>query len=141
MLVERVIKYYDKEYDLNCSETMVVAANEEYDLNISKQTLMAMASFGGGMAVGSVCGAITGSIAVLGIMFTTKRGHKSPQVKTMTSQFINEYNRRMGTLECVPLKDIYYEQGSPRCTKMMVTAAEILDEIVEEYRQSYSINR
>ena len=75
MLVDRVIKYYDKEYDLNCAECMLVAANEEYDLNISKQTLMAMASFVGIMADGSVCGAVTGSITVLGVMFTAERGH------------------------------------------------------------------
>ena len=53
MLVDLVNKYYDKKYDLNCAECMLVAANEEYDLNISKQTLMTMASFGGGMAIGS----------------------------------------------------------------------------------------
>lgn len=141
MLIDNVIKYYDKKYDLNCAECMLVAANEEYDLNISRQTLMAMASFGGGMAVGSVCGAVTGSIAVLGIMFTTERGHQSPQVKVMTSQFINEYNRRMGTLECTPLKDKYYEQGTVRCTKMMTTAAEVLEEIINEYSKHYRINR
>lgn len=141
MLKDRVIKYYDKQYDLNCAECMLVAANEEYDLNISKQTLMTMASFGGGMAIGSVCGAITGSIAVLGIMFTTERGHKSPQVKEMTYKYINEYNNRLGTIDCINLKDKYYEQQGPRCSKMMETSAEILEEIVRDYKVKYSINR
>ena len=40
MLVETTMKYYDKKYDLNCAECMLVAVNEVYDLNISKQTLM-----------------------------------------------------------------------------------------------------
>ena len=141
MLVDLVMKYYDKEYDLNCAECMLVAANEEYDLDISKQTLMTMASFGGGIAIGSVCGAITGGAAVIGLMFTTERGHKSPQVKEITSRFINEYNRRMGTLECIPLKEKYYEQESPRCTIMMRTAAEVLQDLVEEYKRLYIINR
>lgn len=141
MLVENVIKYYDKEYDFNCAECMLVAANEEYDLNISKQTLMAMASFGGGMAIGSVCGAVTGAIAVLGVMFTTERGHQSPQVKIMTSKFMNEYYKRLGSLDCLPLKRDYYEQELPRCTKMMITAAEVLEEIIEEYSRYYNINR
>lgn len=44
MLLETIMKYYDKKYDLNCAECILVAANEEYDLNISKQTLMTMAS-------------------------------------------------------------------------------------------------
>lgn len=95
MLVDLVNKYYDKKYDLNCAECMLVAANEEYDLNISKQTLMTMASFGGGMAIGSVCGAATGAISVLALMFTNDRGHKSPHVKEMTSKFLNEFNMKM----------------------------------------------
>lgn len=37
MLVDLVNKYYDKKYDLNCAECMLVAANEEYDLNISRR--------------------------------------------------------------------------------------------------------
>lgn len=39
MLVDKVIKYYDKEYDLNCAECMLVAANEEYNLEVSKESL------------------------------------------------------------------------------------------------------
>ena len=141
MLVDVVMKYYDKKYDLNCAECMLVAANEEYDLNISKQTMMTMSSFGGGMAVGSVCGAVTGGAAVIGLMFTTENGHKSPQVKEITSRFINEYNRRMESLECIPLREKYYEQEVPRCTIMMRTAGEILQDLIEEYKEVYIINR
>ena len=93
MLLETTMKYYDKKYDLNCAECILVAANEEYDLNISKQTLMTMASFGGGMAIGSTCGAATGSIATLGIMFTDDRGHNSPHVREMTGKFLSEFNK------------------------------------------------
>ena len=106
MLLETTMKYYDNKYDLNCAECILVAVNEEYDLNISKQTLMTMSSFGGGMAIGSTCGAATGAIAALGIMFTNERGHNSPHVREMTGRFLSEFNRRMGTLDCIPLKDI-----------------------------------
>ena len=140
MLVDRVIKYYDKEYDLNCAECMLVAANEEYDLNISKQTLMTMASFGGGMAIGSTCGAATGAIATLGIMFTDDRGHNSPHVREMTGKFLSEFNSRMETLDCIPLKEKYYDPEK-RCLKMMKVSAEVLEEIINEYKQVYSINR
>ena len=104
MLLENTMKYYDKKYDLNCAECILVAANEEYNLNISKQTLMTMASFGGGMAIGSTCGAATGAIATLGIMFTDDRGHNSPHVREMTGKFLSEFNRRMETLDCIPLR-------------------------------------
>lgn len=140
MLVETTMKYYDKKYDLNCAECMLVAVNEVYDLNISKQTLMTMASFGGGMAIGSVCGAATGAIAALGIMFTTERGHQSPHVREMTSKFLYEFNRRMNSVDCISLKEKYYECET-RCSKMMIVSAEILQELIEDYKDYYSINR
>lgn len=140
MLLETTMKYYDKKYDLNCAECILVASNEEYDLNISKQTLMTMASFGGGMAIGSTCGAATGAIATLGIMFTDEKGHNSPHVREMTGKFLSEFNSRMETLDCIPLKEKYYDPEK-RCLKMMKVSAEVLEEIINEYKQVYSINR
>ena len=140
MLLETTMKYYDKKNDLNCAECILVAANEEYDLNISKQTLMTMASFGGGMAIGSTCGAATGAIATLGVMFTDDRGHNSPHVREMTGKFLNEFNRRMETLDCIHLKEKYYD-SERRCEKIMRVSAEVLEEIISEYKQIHSINR
>ena len=72
---------------------------------------MTMASFGGGMTIGSVCGAATGAIAALGVMFTTERGHQSPHVREMTSKFLNEFNKRMGNFRLYySLKEKYYER-------------------------------
>lgn len=140
MLVDLVNKYYDKKYDLNCAECILVAANEEYDLNIPKQALMAMASFGGGMAIGSVCGAATGAIATLGIMFTNERGHNSPHIKEMTSRFFNKFYKKMDTLDCISLKNKYFDNET-RCFKMMIVSAEILQDLIEEYSKIYTINR
>ena len=140
MLLETTMKYYDKKYDLNCAECILVAVNEEYDLNISKETLMTMSAFGGGMAIGSTGGAATGAIAALGIMFTKERGHNSPHVREMTSKFLNEFNYRMNTLECINLKEKYYEDAI-RCSKIMRVSAEVLGNIIEEYKGIYSINR
>jgi len=55
MLLEVVKKYYGEKYDLNCSETILYAANEEYGLNLSKETFKTMAAFGGGMAIEATC--------------------------------------------------------------------------------------
>ena len=70
MLKETVKKYRAEEYDLNCAESIVYAANEEYNLNLSQQTLKVMAGFGGGMSTGDVCGIVTGSIGIIGVMST-----------------------------------------------------------------------
>jgi C_GCAxxG_C_C family probable redox protein len=72
MLIDNVNKYYTKQYDLNCSEVMIYAASDEYNMNLTSETFKAMSSFGGGMGIESICGAITGSLAVIGILLLLK---------------------------------------------------------------------
>lgn len=134
MLKEMVKKYRNEEYDLNCAESIMYAANEEYDLNLSKETLKAMAGFGGGMATGDVCGVITGAIAVVGIMFTEISGHKSPMVGEMTREFIKRFKERLGFLKCIDLKKEYI--NVKRCTLMIEIGAEILEDIILERKNN-----
>ena len=130
MLVDKVKKYYSTELDLNCAETILYAANEEYNMDLPPKTLKAMAAFGGGMAIESVCGAATGSIAVIGILFTKERAHESDRIKTLTAEFMNRFNDELGTLNCKELKQ-KYRNDQVRCSKMIETAADILDKIVK----------
>ena len=129
MLYEKVLKYHDKSYDYNCSETMLYAANEEYQMNLSKQTMKTMAAFGGGMGVESVCGAITGSLAVISIMFTINRGHESERVKNLSIEFFQKFTDKLGTDNCAILKE-KYKRDDIGCNIMMEVAANILEEIV-----------
>ena len=39
MLINKINKYYTKEYNLNCAEVMIYSASEEYDLNLNKRNL------------------------------------------------------------------------------------------------------
>ncbi|SKA92497.1 C_GCAxxG_C_C family probable redox protein [Caloramator quimbayensis] len=129
MLINTARKFYSSEYDLNCAETILYAANEEYKMNLDKTVLKTMAAFGGGMAVEGVCGAISGAIAVLGILFTKERAHESDKIKNLTKEFIEKFTNRLGTENCAILKQ-RYRNDDIRCIKMIETAAEILDEIV-----------
>lgn len=131
MLLENAKKYYGKTYDLNCAETILYAANEEYNMNLSKETFKTMAAFGGGMAIESVCGVITGSLAVLSILFTKDRGHESDKVKNVTKEFFEKFNDKLGTDNCAELK-LKYRNDEVRCELMIETAAIILDEIVQK---------
>lgn len=133
MLLDTVKKYYSTDYDLNCAETMIYAANEEYNMNLDKNTLKTMAAFGGGMAIESVCGVITGSIAALGILFTKERAHESDKVKNLTAEFFERFMERLGTNNCGKLKEKYRDDES-RCSDMVYVAAEILDDIVKRER-------
>lgn len=129
MLLEKARKYYDKKYNFNCAETMLYAANEEYNMNLSKETFKTLAAFGGGMGIESVCGAITGSLATLSILFTIEKGHESDRIKNLSKEFFKKYYEVLGTDNCAKLK-AKYKNDEIRCTVMIETAAKILDEIV-----------
>jgi C_GCAxxG_C_C family probable redox protein len=129
MLLDAIKKYYGEEYDLNCAETMLYAANEEYGLNLSKETFKTMAAFGGGMGVESTCGVITGAISVLGILFTKERAHESDYVKTLTQEFIEKFNKECNSLNCDKLKELY-RNDEIRCLNIVEKGAVILDNIV-----------
>lgn len=129
MLLEKARKYYNKSYNFNCSETMLYAANEEYNMNLTKETFKTLAAFGGGMGVESVCGTITGSLAVLSILFTIEKGHESDRIKNLSKEFFQKFTEKLGTDNCAKLKS-KYKNDEIRCTIMIETAAKILDEMV-----------
>lgn len=130
MLVERCIKYYGKEYDLNCAECILYSANEEYGLKMDSKSLKLAAGFGGGMAVEDACGAMTGAIMVLGRMFVHKSAHESERIKLLTKEFVEKFNERLKTYNCKQLKSLYRDD-TKRCTDIITASAEILDEIVK----------
>lgn len=129
MLLELVKKYYGKRYDLNCAETILYAANEAYDLNLQKETFKAMAAFGGGMAIESTCGVITGAIAVLGIVFTKERAHESDRVKILTQEFIEKFKKECNSINCDELK-ILHRNEEIKCLNIIEKGAIILEEII-----------
>ena len=129
MLLENIEKYYGKNYNLNCSETILYASNDEYGLNLSKDTFKAMAGFGGGMGVETTCGALTGAIAVLGVMYTKEKAHEDTKIKILTSELYNRFVEKLGTENCKELK-LKYRNEELRCFAMVKIAGEILEDIV-----------
>lgn len=89
-----------------------------------------MAGFGGGIATGDVCGAITGAIGVIGVIFTETSGHENPIVREMTREFIRRFKEKLGFIKCIDLKKEYI--NIKRCTLMIETGTEILDDIISE---------
>lgn len=133
MLIETLKKFYSKEYNLNCSETMLYAANEEYNLNLDKEALKIMAAFGGGMGIEGVCGAITGALGALGVIFVEEKAHESEKIKELSKEFIEEYIKRLGTDNCGELKKKYKNEDI-RCWRMIQVSGEILEEMIKRER-------
>jgi len=129
MLLDKIKKYCNPQYDLNCAETMLYAANEEYGLNLSKEAFKTMAAFGGGMAIEETCGVISGAIAVLGIMFIVDRAHESDRVKNLTKEYIEAFKIKLGTENCKELKEAY-RNDEVKCRKIIEEGAVILENII-----------
>ncbi len=132
MLDEIAASYYTPDYDLNCAETIVHAANEAYQLNLSKETLHASAGFGGGMAVEETCGALTGAILVLGIMLVQDRAHENDKMKETVADLLRRYEKRKGTTNCKILKEQFREEDPVKCKVIVMEAAEVLEELLSE---------
>jgi len=133
MLLDAVKKYYDASYDLNCAETILYAANETYGLNLDKKALKMMAAFGGGMAIEEICGALTGALAVLGILFVKDKAHESDRIKELTREFFEKFRYRLSTDNCKKLKELYRNEEE-RCSHIVYAAAEILHEMIKEQK-------
>ncbi|WP_024613887.1 C-GCAxxG-C-C family (seleno)protein [Clostridium sp. Ade.TY] len=131
MLIDKALKFWNMEHDLNCAECILYAANEEYNLGLNKDSFKMMASFGGGMGIGSSCGAATGAISVIGIMFTNERGHESPIVRELSADFMNRFYKKFESLNCIDIKH-KREEDDRSCKFIIETAATILDDIVRE---------
>lgn len=129
MLVEAVKKYYDESYDLNCAETILYAANEVYGLELDKKALKTVAAFGGGMAIEETCGALTGALAVLGILYVENKAHESDRIKELTKESFQKFKDKLSTDNCKKLKELY-RNDEVRCSNIVIAAAEVLEEII-----------
>jgi C_GCAxxG_C_C family probable redox protein len=129
MLTELILQGFGEKEDLNCAEKILYAANKAYNLNLTPSELKIAAGFGGGMAIGSVCGTLTASVMVLSMLFTENTGHQSPRLKPLTQELFTEYKAAMESINCSELKALHYTP-EVKCKNVIVAAAGILDKIV-----------
>lgn len=129
-LSELLKQGFGDDLDLNCAEKMLYAANKVYDLGLDHASLKMSAGFGGGIGMESVCGALTGGVMVLGALFIVNRAHESDQIKLLTREFFESYEKEMGSTVCKPLKDMYRTEEL-KCRNIIVKAAEILETIID----------
>lgn len=115
--------------DWNCAEHMLIGADRAYGLHLDREAYKLAAAFGGGMAVGDVCGALTGAMMALGALFIKERAHESDKIKLLTTELMERYRGKMGEIDCIPLKE-RYRTDEIKCRDIILEAAAILDDIV-----------
>ena len=114
----------------NCAQTCVMAMAPETGLD--EETLRKLAEhFGGGMKMGSVCGAYTGGLMLLGLA-----GIDDNESRNRFIHSLREKHEQM--MDCRDLLKANAARGGDKkthCDRMILDAVEILEEIIAEKKQ------
>jgi len=128
-ITEPIKNGYIEKNNTNCAETILRVANDEMKLALDKNALLLAAGFGGGLGVGNVCGALAGSIMVLGRLYVKDYAHESTRIKDVEKKLVDAFEKEFGTLLCTPIKDKYFHPEH-RCRAVVLKAAELLEELL-----------
>lgn len=132
-LKETAEKYYKIE-DYNCAETLIHAANEYYDLGLHEEDMKMMAGFGGGMFVGSTCGALVGATAALSRLIVKDRAHRElDQIRPACQRLYRNFRTGYGQ-ESTLCKDLkpHWHSAEEKCWPTVARACEILEETADQ---------
>ena len=132
MLRDELIKYYypGNGYNYSCAEAMMHAVDDYYDLNLPKESFLAASSFSGGCWHNEMCGGLSSSLAVLGILYSRDgHGHDSPELKKMAFELFSRFEEKFGNGKCWRLKKAYYVPER-KCEVLLVHIADILEDII-----------
>ena len=121
-----LIKKYYLEKQFNCAETILLSASEEYGLNIDESTVKIMSGFSGGMFEEDVCGAVSGGIAALSLIFNDKT-----KLEKAVKAFKNNVKNNLSSIDCRDIKPIHRNLKN-RCGNVIDKAFNLLKEIVKE---------
>lgn len=141
---EKALMYFERKF--HCSQAVLAAYAEECGIS-EVQALKLGACFGSGMRKGEVCGACTGALMVLGLMYG-----QYDETDTMSRQIANQVNDKMmnrfaevcGSYICNDLLkcDISTKEGveyaldnnlfTEFCPKMVANAVDVLEQIIRE---------
>lgn len=125
---ERAFRYRnDPNVHYNCAQSVVLSFTE--DLGIDKGPAKAMAAnFGAGMKRGSVCGAVTGGLMVLGLM-----GIEDQRVAAYHQKLLAAH----GCLDCAQLLAKAKAEGiekKPHCDEMVYECVRLCEELRAEHK-------
>ncbi|MBQ5739454.1 MAG: C_GCAxxG_C_C family protein [Oscillospiraceae bacterium] len=126
----------------NCCASVLFAYQDK--TKMSDELCYGVSSgLGGGFRTGSICGAVSGAVIVLGILHPhneqTGAEGKTSNMK-LTQEFQRRYAEREGAVDCRDLKPVPAKHEVPfegremkNCDHYILAAVELLDEMIEKY--------
>ena len=126
-------------YHYNCAQAILYGANDYYKLNLDKNALKIITPFGGGMCTEKTCGMLTGGIAVIGVLFAEDMPTQNLKMKEITRYWIEQFEREFQSVNCSLIKAINVKNNQG-CTNLILRAADLLERIIEKYKDDIIIN-
>jgi C_GCAxxG_C_C family probable redox protein len=115
---------------LNCSETMLYAADRVYDLRLPQAALKLSAGFGGGMGVEKSCGAVTGAVMAVSTLFVKNRAKEDEQFKVINQAIFQQVEEELGSTDCAALKAKYRDEVDG-CKELIGMIGTIVEGIID----------
>ncbi|MBY9001022.1 MAG: C_GCAxxG_C_C family protein [Candidatus Heimdallarchaeota archaeon] len=139
-IINEVSKYWNQES--NCAQAVAGGVLEYYNMNECLDIVdNALLGFGGGMGERSICGAVTGGLAALGIIISKKNLEKEERSEVF-KKFRELFEMEFDTLKCgeileefiLPDGSVDFEnpQRSMKCTRAVETAAKSVKRVIDE---------
>lgn len=133
---EKALEYFDGGY--NCAQAAFAGCGQVTGLD-QAVALAASGGFGGGMRMGSICGAVTGGLMALGCVFPytdSARPADRDRIGQLTLEFLARFKEQNGCLDCDGL--VQGDKAAARqsiCPKAVASAAEIVEAMAKEFGQ------
>ncbi|WP_400208051.1 C-GCAxxG-C-C family protein [Methanomethylophilus alvi] len=150
---EKALWYFNRHF--HCSQAVLAAFADDCGIT-EHQALMLGSCFGSGMRKGEVCGACTGALMVLGLLY----GYDDPAVSKdkgradeVNDMMMERFSERCGSYLCNVILDcdISTSEGVKHardnrlfteiCPKAVETAVDILENIIEEMDRYHEHDR
>ena len=144
---QKALDYFSQK--LHCSQSVLGAYAEE--CGITEEQAMKLGScFGGGMRKGEVCGAVSGALMVLGLLYGQKKAGDTDgrqNSNKVNDLMMDRFKEKCGSYICNDLLgcDITTEEGHQYCVdnklftefcpKMVAAAVDVIEEIISEQKE------
>lgn len=117
-------------FHMNCAEVLLRAANDNYVLNLNDDHYKMLQGFGAGFYSGKTCGAFSGSLAALGILFTEERPSDQAKMIQAAKLLVKEFENEFGSLNCDYIKE-HHRDAVTACNPVKLRAAKVFNRVVE----------
>jgi C_GCAxxG_C_C family probable redox protein len=120
-----------------CSEAVLKSITGVYDKAFDPDLVRAGSGFGGGFGSShkEACGALTGGIIALGLLYGRTKPTQDPSfLKELVNTYRDRFEREFGSTNCGGLLESLGEQDDNfnKCGELTTRAAGILAEIIED---------